>query len=60
MQSVQSFTCSVSSGTAGDIGLTLLRRLTPMIPLSTQSYVMDMYTARMGRLLDPANGACPR
>ncbi len=34
VRAVASFTCSISSGTAGDIGITLLRRLSPVMPIS--------------------------
>ncbi len=50
VQSVQSFTCSISSGTAGNIGLTLHRRIAE-IPLTL---------ANVGTLLDPTALGLPR
>ncbi len=52
VQSVQSLTCSVSSGTAGDIGITLLRRIISL-PI-TSSGALDMFLARMPPIPDDA------
>ncbi len=56
VRSVESFACSVSSGTAGNIGITLLRRVA-MIPLSVAnvSQLFDFYSVGMPRLYD---GTC--
>lgn len=50
VQSVQSFTASVSSGTAGDIGITLLRRIAK-IPITT---------ANIGQVLDYVSLGLPQ
>lgn len=51
VKSVQSFTCSVSSGTAGDIGLTLVRRAC-VLPLTNNGNTLDAIGTGFARLLD--------
>jgi hypothetical protein len=53
VQSVQSFTCSISSGTAGNIGITLVRRA-KLLPLVVPNVgaVLDAIGCGMPRLLD--------
>lgn len=53
VQSVQSLQCSVSSGTAGDIGLTLVRRLGEN-GIFTQAMPLDALGVGMPRVLDDA------
>lgn len=52
---VSSLTCSVSSGTAGDVGVTLLRRLTGISVLeSGKFYGKDGYQTGLKRVYDDA------
>jgi len=53
VRSVQSFTCSVSSGTAGDVGLTLLRRVAE-IPIDIKENVQDAFALGLPEVLDNA------
>jgi hypothetical protein len=53
VQSVQSFTCSVSSGTAGDVGITLMRRIVD-IPIATGGIVLDMFGTGRPKVADDA------
>lgn len=56
VRSVQTFTASVSSGTAGDIGLTLMRRLVEIpLPSVNVGAVLDVLACGFPRVLD---GAC--
>jgi len=50
VRSVQSLVCSISSGTAGDIGLTLLRRIAE-VPIAT---------VNVGQVLDGIGAGLPR
>lgn len=50
VRSVESLTCSVSSGTAGNVGITLLRRLAEI----------PMIVANVGTVLDPTGLGLPR
>lgn len=43
------FQCSASSGTAGDIGITLVRRVSPTIPLIIAGIATDRDYAQLGR-----------
>lgn len=56
VQSVQSLTCSVSSGTAGDIGITLVRRLAH-VPNPIINVGADKDFFALGGVVVPAN-AC--
>lgn len=53
VRSVQSFQCSVSSGTAGDVGITLLRKLCA-IPIRAEGMTMDAFQLGLERRLDDA------
>lgn len=53
VRSVQSFQCSVSSGTAGDVGITLLRRIAE-IPISERGLLLDAFQLGLPRVLDDA------
>ncbi len=53
VRSVQSFTCSVASGTAGDVGITCLRRIAT-IPLRADGTDRDAFQLRLERILDNA------
>ena len=46
---VNSFAAASTSGTAGDIGITLVRRLTPPLPLSIVNVSTDRDYAQLGR-----------
>jgi hypothetical protein len=55
VRAVASLTCSVSSGTAGDIGLTLLRRVAEIpIPLVNVAQVLDFAALGFPRIYDDA------
>lgn len=52
---VTSFACSVSSGSAGDVGLTLLRILDILtVPLASSIVANDAYTTGLPRVYDDA------
>lgn len=53
VRSPTSFQCSVSSGTAGDIGLTLLRRVAT-IPIRADGVALDAFDLGLDRVLDDA------
>ena len=53
VQSVQSLTCSVSSGTAGDIGITLIRRIAE-IPITANGVVLDVFGLGLPKIPDDA------
>ncbi len=53
VRSVQSLQCSVSSGTAGDIGITLLRRLA-VIPIRVEGTRQNAFDLGLERVLDDA------
>ena len=53
IKSPTSFQCTVSSGTAGDIGVTLLRRL-GTIPITTGGLNFDAFQLALPRVLDDA------
>lgn len=55
VRSVQSFTCSVSSGTAGSIGLTLLRRLAEIpVPVANTGGVLDGFALGLPQVYNDA------
>jgi hypothetical protein len=54
VQSVQSLTCSASSGTAGDIGITLMRRIISIPILPNSGLALDMFGVRLPPIPDDA------
>jgi hypothetical protein len=53
VSAVKSLTCSISSGTAGDVGLTLLRRIAEIpISLANAGAMVDALSIGMPRLFD--------
>lgn len=55
VRSVQSLTCSISSGTAGNIGLTLLRRVAEFpIMVANGGLVLDAFDLGLPRIYDDA------
>jgi len=55
VQSVQSLTCSVSSGTAGNIGITLVRRIAMLPgPIVNVAQLADFFTLGGGEIPDNA------
>lgn len=53
VRSVQSFQCSVSSGVAGDVGITLVRKICA-IPIKTEGDSKNAFDLGMERILDDA------
>lgn len=53
VQSPQSLTCSTTSGTAGDIGITLLRRIAE-IPITANGVVLDLFGLGRPEVADDA------
>jgi len=53
VQAAQSLTCSISSGTAGDIGITLMRRIAE-IPITAGGLVLDAFGLGLPTIPDDA------